>query len=225
VNTTPDGLRIIHLMAEDCHPDVPNGVVRTALHLASAQACLGHDVRVLRHDALCDQERAVALTRRAKLAGRMRKATCRISRSIRDAVVEARPDFVHLHSIHIPENVGIASALVKAGIPYCITVNGGLSRVARGRSRLRKWAFRTLWEQQYLDAAAFVHAVSPHEQTELHEYGVRVPIVCAPNGVDVRALPGRDTHKGCGPGSQRCRGVESFCSSAVSIRIRRDSTC
>jgi len=188
VNATPSRLRIVHLVTEECGPQVPNGVTRAIFHLAAAQARIGHDVRVLPHEGTVHEDPADTRARPATLA-RIAQATCRVSPSLRENLIGPQPDIVHLHSIHVPENIAAAAALGRAGIPYCITVHGGLSPLARERRRWRKWAYRVVWEQHYLDKAAFIHALSPQEHLDLQEYGVRVPIVVAPNGVDPSWLP------------------------------------
>ena len=51
----------------------------------------------------------------------------------------------------------------QAGIPYCVTVHGGLFPAALRRGRLKKTLFHVLFERSYLNEARFIHAVSPHE--------------------------------------------------------------
>jgi glycosyltransferase involved in cell wall biosynthesis len=185
-------LHIVHFVTEDYGPDVANGVTKSIYHLNRTVAGLGHDVRVVGRDRQHMQTPRGFSRWAENVTRRVGRSICHVPAALRSTLLEMQPDFVHLHSIHIPENVGVAAALVDAGIPYCVTVNGGLSPVARRRRRLRKWTFRVLWEQRYLDKAGFVHAVSELEERELRDYGVRAPIVVAPNGVDTDAMTRAD---------------------------------
>jgi glycosyltransferase involved in cell wall biosynthesis len=77
----------------------------------------------------------------------------------------------------------MAGRLARAGVPYCVTVHGILSPTALQR---RAWAKQVagLLERPFLNRAAFVHALTDTERADLRRYGVRAPIVVAPNGVD-----------------------------------------
>jgi glycosyltransferase involved in cell wall biosynthesis len=98
-------------------------------------------------------------------------------------VLAARPDIVHFHSVHIPENVALAGCLRGAAIPYCVTVHGALFRHAMRRSRLKKAVFNTVFDRPYLNAATFIHAVSPNETDVIRGFGIHRPIVVVPNGL------------------------------------------
>ena len=98
-------------------------------------------------------------------------------------VLAWQPEIVHFHSVHIPQNVALAAHLGRAGIPYCVTVHGGLFRAALRRGRLKKTVFNLLFERRYLNEARFIHAVSPHETEVIRRHGVDRPIVVVPNGL------------------------------------------
>ncbi len=103
--------------------------------------------------------------------------------SLADDVLAWRPEIVHFHSVHIPQNVALAAHLRRAGVPYCVTVHGGLFRAALRRGRLKKTVFHLLFERQYLNEARFIHAVSPHETEVIRRHGVDRSIVVVPNGL------------------------------------------
>ena len=103
--------------------------------------------------------------------------------SLTEDVLASRPDIVHFHSIHIPENVVLAACLRRAGIPYCVTVHGGLFRPALRRRWLKKIVFNACFERRYLNEAQFIHALSPQENDVVRRHGVRRPIVMIPNGL------------------------------------------
>jgi glycosyltransferase involved in cell wall biosynthesis len=98
------------------------------------------------------------------------------------------PDIVHFHSVHIVQNVALASYLSRAGVPYCVTVHGGLFRSALQRHRLKKAAFNFFFERHYLNGAHFIHALSASEGEVLRQYGIKRPVVVVPNGLP----PGTD---------------------------------
>jgi len=90
-------------------------------------------------------------------------------------------DLLHVHSVFIPENLWVSHL----GTRYVVTPHGGYRpQVIGGRNRFLKRAWLSLWERSYLDRARAVHAVSPIEADELHDLGVRAPIVDIPKGID-----------------------------------------
>ena len=103
--------------------------------------------------------------------------------ALAEDVLAWQPDIVHFHSVHIPQNVALAAHLRRAGIPYCVTVHGGLFRAALRRGRLKKTVFNLVFERRYLNEARFIHAVSPHEVEVIRRHGVTRPIVVVPNGL------------------------------------------
>jgi glycosyltransferase involved in cell wall biosynthesis len=102
-------------------------------------------------------------------------------------LLDTRPDIVHLHSIHVLGNIALARHLRAAKVPYCVTIHGGLHNHRRGR--MKKTALWWLGERHYLNHAMFIHALTSEEAKGIEAYGVRAPIVIAPNGIDVGALP------------------------------------
>ena len=189
-------LRVAHVSGES-GPRSANGVSRAVWHLANAQRALGHDVEVT-----TDTTSAVAPSSQAaeqaaekvpprrprllndmRLAARFRGDTDGLLR----LVTAFGPDIVHLHSIHLPVNVSLAKQLHVAGVPYCVTVHGGL--FGRRRGRLKKAAFWWLWERRYLNQARFVHALTEDEAADLRSCGITAEIVVAPNGIALDQLP------------------------------------
>ena len=158
-------VRLMHVGGNGA-PDASNGIGRAVYYLAHAQRALGHEVGIVCERAEhVDEHHRLArnpsplLAARAKLARRTRQVAPTLVREILDD----RPDLVHLHSIHVPENITLARHLRKAGVPYCVTIHGGLSRVAQQRSRARKAALWWLGERQYLDNALVIHALTGEE--------------------------------------------------------------
>jgi glycosyltransferase involved in cell wall biosynthesis len=184
-------LRIAHFMGE-CAPDSANGVERSVWALSRAQSTLGHAVAMfVLQDAAGRRrgDRGAATSMRALTfaAGAIRLATGRgVPSSLLDELQRWRPSIVHLHSLHVPENIALAAKLRAARIPYAVTVHGALAPAARRRGRLRKMLLHTLCERAYLDGAAMIHALTEDEQQAIRRCGVHGPVIVAPNGVDTQ---------------------------------------
>lgn len=184
-------LCLMHL-AGDSGPHAANGIGRAVYHLASAQRALGHEVGVISEQAThIDEHHSQAVELSPLLQARVQLA--RRARHISPTLVRELlcnpPDIVHLHSIHVPENVSLSRHLRGAHVPYCVTIHGGLSRPAQQRGRMKKQAIWWLGERQCLENALFIHALTREEAEDIRAYGVTAPIVVAANGIDAQGLP------------------------------------
>jgi glycosyltransferase involved in cell wall biosynthesis len=196
-------MRIAHFCIGRCNPESANGVDKTVFYLSRAQATLGHDVAVF---SLTEKPalpipgvnvRAYAPKRTLAALAHGRLGELLITRSSlalpRQFIAELlawKPDILHLHFVHLPQNIALAKQAARRGIPYCVTINGGLSRSALSRRRLQKRVFGALIEHRYLKRAAFLHAISAEDIDGLRAYGVAADrMVVAPNGIDLESLP------------------------------------
>ena len=181
----------MHVTNEPFGLQMASGVQHVVYCLARAQADSGESVTVFTRD-----DKAVHVLGTDRSPAPKRQLVCREDRSLRerflsryferkltDDVLAAAPDIVHFHSIHIPQNVALAACLRRAGVPYCVTVHGGLFRLALRRRWLKKALFNVCFEQRYLNEARFIHALSPQEAEVVRRHGVRRPIVMIPNGL------------------------------------------
>jgi glycosyltransferase involved in cell wall biosynthesis len=186
-------LRIAHVTNEAFGFDTANGVQHVVYCLARAQAELGHVVAVFSRDdnavnVLGGRAEPTSPTPRQVPSGfegsfRQRLLARYLEATLAADLLTWRPQLVHFHSVHIPQNVALASHLRRAGIPYCVTVHGALFPAALQRGRVKKSLFHLLFERRYLNEACFIHAVSPHETQVIRRVGVDCPIVLVPNGV------------------------------------------
>jgi len=174
-----------------------NGVQHAVYCLARAQAQVGESVAVFSRDdhavhIVSDggepRRRHPIRGERAARSMRERLLSRHFERPLADDILAWTPDIVHFHSVHSPQNVALASYLRRAGVPYCVTVHGGLFRSALQRRRLKKAAFSLLFERRYLNEARFIHALTAREGEALRQYGVKRSIVVVPNGLP----PGTD---------------------------------
>ena len=193
-------VRIAHFTLGRCSPESANGVDKAVYHLARSQAALGHDVAVF---SLTEKAPVpipgVTVSTCAPLRLPLRflpdryydllvtRAPWNVPRQLVEQITAWHPDVLHLHFVHIPPNVFLARRLSPT-IPYCVTIHGGLSPVAQKRNRLTKRVFRALFERQYLQRAAFLHAISELDVQGLGFYGVTNTTILAPNGIEVDAI-------------------------------------
>jgi glycosyltransferase involved in cell wall biosynthesis len=193
LRTSDRPLRIAHVVNEPFGFESASGVQLVIHCLSRAQAGLGHAVAVFSRDdnavnvldgggdSTAGAPRTVSA--RSDTSLRERLLSPYLERGLADDVLAWQPDIVHFHSVHIPQNVGLAAVLRRAEIPYCVTVHGGLFSAALRRGRLKKTLFHVLFERRYLNHAHFIHAVSPHETDAIRRLAVDRPIVIVPNGL------------------------------------------
>jgi glycosyltransferase involved in cell wall biosynthesis len=199
--TSPQPLRIAHIINEPFSLEGANGVQQVVYCLARALAEIGHSVAVFSREGgthvLEDSAEVRPRTSATVLPARGTSLRQRfLAQYLEPNLVEDirtwQPDILHFHSVHIPQNVALAAYLGRAGIPYCVTVHGGLFRAALRRGRVKKAVFNLFFERRYLNEARFIHAVSPHETQVIRRHGVDRPIVVVPNGLppdaNIRAL-------------------------------------
>jgi poly(glycerol-phosphate) alpha-glucosyltransferase len=187
-------LRIAHFIGR-CGPDSVNGVERMVYDLSCAQAALGHHVaRVMLEPNGDVVSKTVVPTALLRLIAPVADLTAfaagtAVPALLWDELRAWRPDLVHLHSLHVPENIVLGRWLSAAGVPYCITIHGALSQSARSNRRIRKAAFHVLFERAYLNRAALIHALTFEERDAIIASGVRRQIIVAPNGVEIGRWP------------------------------------
>lgn len=189
-----EGLRIVHVVGR-CSPESVNGIEKAVFYLSEAQRALGHSVTVVAaraivpnpYDTSDPESPPPPATRIGRMVGGLVAAVQGTPRLARH-VLAARPDIVHLHSVHVPENVGVAAYLRRLRIPYCVTTHGGLTTGALRNGRIKKAIFRWAFEHAYLNQAAFLHAVTEDERLSMRASGLRPPITTVPNGIDLDSL-------------------------------------
>jgi glycosyltransferase involved in cell wall biosynthesis len=120
----------------------------------------------------------------------------------------AKADIVHNHGLWMWPNAYAREAAVAAGKPLIISPRGMLEAWSLNRSRLRKAVAWRLFEKKNLQSAAMFHATAESEAESIRQVILplleggkvrkcecEVPIVVAPNGVDLPGLarrPGRE---------------------------------
>lgn len=189
-------LRIAHVVNEPFSPDSANGVQQVIWSLARSQAEIGHSVavfsrddramHVLRNDSDVGRRHPRHADRRSNGWLRARLLARHFEPALAHDLLSWQPEIVHFHSVHIPQNVALAAHLRHVGVPYCVTLHGGLFAAALRRRRVKKSIFNLVFERRYLNDALFIQAVSPHEVGSIRRYGIAAHTVVIPNGLPPR---------------------------------------
>jgi glycosyltransferase involved in cell wall biosynthesis len=191
--TSLEPLRIAHVINEPFGPESANGVQQVVYCLANALAETGRLVAVFSREgggvhelgrgaaAIRPLAATMAITRGR--SARQRLLSRYFEADLAETLLAWHPDIVHFHSVHIVRNIALAACLAQAGIPYCVTVHGGLFRAALRRAWLKKAVLHLVAERHYLNGALFIHALSPAEADVIRRRGVQQSIVVIPNGL------------------------------------------
>jgi glycosyltransferase involved in cell wall biosynthesis len=181
-------MRIAHVLAGRYGRETSSGVEKAVYHLSRAQSELGNEVAVF---ALTSEGHASSHDVRVYSAPESHIPFA-VPGSLKTALEAWSPAIVHFHSVYIPAFANLARRLRRLGVPYAVTPHGALSPFVMSRRSYLKRGYRIAVELPLLNHAAFVHAVG--DQEDIVAYGVNAPIVFAPNGVELRAIPARMDH-------------------------------
>lgn len=211
-------MKILHVVA--LIQASTGGPAISVTRLASEQSKLGHEVTLacLDYPHLGPQVEApgvrVVSAKGSVLAVRGRGWSPKFRRVVMEEAKKV--DVVHNHGLWMWPNAYAREAAVAAGKPLIISPRGMLEAWSLGRSRFRKSVAWWLFENKNLQSAAMFHATAASEAesirvavkrlrdentkrqrwdgAKLAEWKGEVPIVVAPNGVDLPDLarrPGR----------------------------------
>jgi glycosyltransferase involved in cell wall biosynthesis len=182
-----------------CNPDSANGVDKTIYHLSRTQAALGHRVGVF---SITDKPAIPIPGVEVRpyspllpfLGGRIgdvlfNRSPLNLPRRLVADLLAWDPTVVHFHFVHIGQAIRLARHVELAGIPYCVSLHGGLAVEAQRRRRVAKRAFAALFERRYLNGATFLHAVSDLDVQGAFAYGVNNRFAVAPNCIDPGDIP------------------------------------
>jgi glycosyltransferase involved in cell wall biosynthesis len=106
-----------------------------------------------------------------------------IPAELKRAIAGLNPDVIHLHSVYVPSNAAVARFARSIDIPYITTPNGNLSPLLLKRRPWLKQPYKLLFELPMQNKATFVHAINDFD--DIRSYGVKSPIVSAPNGMEI----------------------------------------
>ena len=197
-------MRIVHFCIGRCNPDSANGVDKAIFHLSKAQAALGNPAAVF---ALTTKE-LIPIPGVVVRGYPPVRSIFGLPRPLLADLAGWQPDIVHLHSIYSPPNTALAGWLFRKGIPYVVTPHRGLSSFVSRRRWYLKIPYKCLFELPMLNRAAFVHAVG--DENSIRAYGVRAPVVVAPNGIDLASIPSGRPEKPIGCLLPQAQGKRVF---------------
>jgi glycosyltransferase involved in cell wall biosynthesis len=200
--TSAGPISVAHFLVGRCNPESANGVDKAIYHLSRTQAGLGHRVAVF---SITDKS-AIPIsgvevrtyppirppfplpTERLKDLLFIR-SPLNLPRDLVTDLLAWRPNIVHLHFVHVPQNIRLGRRLLSAGIPYCVSLHGGLALEAQRRRRTAKKLYAALYERSHLRRAAFLHAISGQDVKGALAYGVENRFVMARNCIEPGEMP------------------------------------
>ncbi len=179
-------MKVVHILNGRCNPDSANGVDKTVYYLSKYQAEANNTISVFS----VTNKTALPIPNvniETFIPGRF---PFQIPPKLRARILEYKPDIVHLHSTYIPYFFTLSNFLLKQSIPYVVTPHGGLSKFVTSRNRYIKIPYKFFFELSLLNNSNFVHSVG--DADDILEYGVKVPIVTMPNGIEPFNIPEKD---------------------------------
>jgi glycosyltransferase involved in cell wall biosynthesis len=100
------------------------------------------------------------------------------------AIARQAPDIVHLHGMWAHTGKVVADWAEKSGTPYVVSVHGMLAPVALRFSQVKKRVARKLFVNRVIARAAAFHATSSVERGDIRRFGVSVPVLEIPHGIN-----------------------------------------
>ena len=181
-------MKIWHIGAQPS-PNKVDGVNSTIWQVAREQAHLGHRVALVLDES--PDEAALSLAEQAGIELiHIPANTWRYDPKVLKPLLNSHsPQLLHMHSVYFPKQAVLARHLVRNGIPFVVTPNGGLTRQSK---RLKKSLYVSLVEKPRLRAASAIAVVSPQEErvvrADVPEYKGLIRWV--PNPVETHSLEG-----------------------------------
>lgn len=97
-------------------------------------------------------------------------------------------DLTHSHGLWTDCSAAVVKSSLAVGRPWMVSPHGMLDQWALKRSRWKKRLAKVLFEQNHLDGARCLHALSESEEASIREFGIDQPIATLPNGVELPEL-------------------------------------
>lgn len=164
-------MRILH--AGDFRFGTANGSINSMWLIAEGQARLGHEVAILCVGRSPSEEDTRLAARHGvrllgfpfpKWRGFWRDGGKAFERRLDDVA----PEIVHLNYLRVPRFLAMSRVLARAGIPYVISLRGGMNPLEMARRQARKTAYWHLVEKRIHRAAAAIHFVTPNERDDYY---------------------------------------------------------
>lgn len=113
----------------------------------------------------------------------------RLEGSLGDAARAFAPDVVHDNGLWLAHNHGVATLTRELGLPRLVSTRGMLEPWAIRHKGLKKRLAWGLYQRRDLERASVLHTTAEVEAENLQAFGLGVPTVTIPNGVDLPEVP------------------------------------
>jgi glycosyltransferase involved in cell wall biosynthesis len=175
-------MRIAHVAPRGEQPW--SGVLTVIVQLAAALARRGHGVEVCQlheWETSLFSEHIAELDRSGVHQIRIHEGSWwRLGQEVSRVVRANGAQLVHLHGGFNVSNTAVARAL---DLPYVFSPHSAYERVSLTRGRVRKAAYRMLFERTMLRRASLVTALTSAELDDVKAFGAPGPFAIIPNGV------------------------------------------
>lgn len=152
-----------------------HGTHHALWQLARAQAFAGHEVTIANLGWEVPREHVEEAARSGvRLVGvpvrRWKAAWGDDGGRLRACIEAAGPDVAHLQYVRVPELLPFSRALAAAGVPWVVSLHGGMKPAEMVRHRRRKQAWWHLVERRVHAGAAGIHFVTARERDEYRRH-------------------------------------------------------
>lgn len=120
---------------------------------------------------------------------------------LRKALERGNLDLVHSHGLWMYPSYASHCWRRQSKRPTIVSLHGMLDPTALQISVYRKRFARWLFEDEHLQKADCLHALSQHEAVSIRQFGLRNPICVIPNGIELP--PEQELVKQCPSGSRK----------------------
>lgn len=176
-------MNILHFILGKANPDRANGVNQVVYGLAKTQTELGHSVKVVGLSRSTDKSYEV-INRGNFNVEVFKKFTGKCEKRLHELIQDS--DIIHLHGVWNYYNIKIGRYCEKINKPYIVTAHGGYVKQAMLKSSyIKKLLFHTLYAKHLYEHAAFIHALTHEESSEIQRMCPNALIKVIPNGINI----------------------------------------
>jgi poly(glycerol-phosphate) alpha-glucosyltransferase len=178
------------VLVVDTMSPLAGGIFESVKGLATAMIANGEDIIVLSgRDDWSELDRPTWAKSMPKLAMLSGVAADVSGHAVTKALLDAKPDLVHVHGIWGVAARGTAAWMQQTNGHIVVSPHGMLDHWALRRSWWKKKLSQSIWEGSLLRRAHFIHALNPAEAEAIVAGGWGRPVVTIANGITLPSLP------------------------------------
>lgn len=183
-------MKIRHVVRGRCNPENADGIIRYTYSMAHAQLRLGHDVAVYGLQSRVISPELLSREGLRVFAFPHTTNPFSLHPGIRRQLdIEGEDvDIVHIQVPHDPAMYSLSRELVARDIPYMISPHGMWEKEALDRHRLRKKAYKLMFDNRMCRGAVGVHATSMAELDSIRRYTPGMESFYVRNSVDLTRM-------------------------------------